>query len=92
MPDFPPPPIGIPTPDYDSGWVDLATDQKKTLTHDLGTQEVLEQTYVIYDVYNRFIVGFLNGIHIYNMTTTQVDVDNWMGAPITVRLLLWKLE
>ena len=45
LPDFPPPPVKLPEPDYDSGWIDLPRGEGMgpytIITHNLGTKEIM---------------------------------------------------
>ena len=41
MPGYiPPPPVGLPPPDYDTGWIDFPRTYT-TITHNLGTREIM---------------------------------------------------
>ena len=92
MPRFPPPPIGMPPPDYDSGWFALPAYGTKVLTHNLGTVEVLGAIYRDDGGYGISLFQAYSNTAVTNLTTTQItvrEIGNW-DAP--ARLLLWKLK
>jgi len=87
--------VGLPkTPDYDSGWVALNALDTITITHNLGTTNVL--MFWVRDLTGEGIgicpQSAYIGCVLYNLTTTQITCDETAGVDGPIRIKIWKLD
>lgn len=86
--------VGIPTPDYDSGFVSIDHDEMVNFNHNLNTKDLLVQIFVrtpasgAYTIWGSTDTGFYNSSWIWD--NNRIDIVNKWGVTKEFRLLLWK--
>jgi len=96
MPDFPPPPtptVGLPPPDWDSGWVTLPTGATE-FTHNLGTDKLMAVVWIKNHGAEEIIQPYMTDSGIYGwiswISDTVVEISNNVKNT-EVRIMLWKI-
>jgi len=86
--------VGIPTPNYDSGFVSINHNQTVQFSHNLDTKDLLVQIFVrtpasgAQTLWGSTDTGYYNSAWIWD--DNRIDMVNKWGVTKEFRLLLWK--